>query len=700
MKKIILTPVLVLATVFLSMAQNVGIGTNTPAASAALEIKASNKGLLIPRTSTASRTGIASPAKGLMLYDTTTSSLWFHNGSAWVNLSASTGNSWKLTGNAGTNPVTDFIGTTDQQPLVFKVNNEKAGIIDYGAALANTAFGYHSLAANTGGVRNTAIGYHALSSNTSGYQNTAMGDSALYTNNAAGNTAVGSKALSANTTGGYNTATGVNVLKSNINGSYNTGSGLNALLSNIDGGNNTATGAAALEHNTGGINNSAHGMYALYSNTTGQQNTANGYAALYANDGGNYNSAHGTAALNSNIGSSYNTANGAYALYTNSSGVANTASGYNSLYNNTTGSTNTANGSYALLNNTEGNYNTATGSYALWKDSAGSANTANGYQALFSNYSGIENVAVGSYALYSNRVGWSNTAVGVRALEHNLHVFAIIYYEVGSHNTAFGYEALRMNYEGSDNVAIGYRALSNADYVVDYTVVGSQAGIFNADRYSHNPVNNTYVGAYADQTGPDYYANATAIGYNAIVDASNKVRIGDANVTVVESAAGSWTVSDGRFKNNITEDVKGLEFIKRLRPVSYNFDVNRFDEFLMQHFPDSIKAKRRLAVNTKRRLAVNTEITTKLSDIRQSGFVAQDVAEAARQSGYHFNGVHAPETPTDNWSLSYEKMVVPLVKALQEQQAIIEEQNKKINLRQQQMDALLKEMQLVKQKIK
>lgn len=96
--------------------------------------------------------------------------------------------------------------------------------------------------------------------------------------------------------------------------------------------------------------------------------------------------------------------------------------------------------------------------------------------------------------------------------------------------------------------------------------------------------------------------------------------------------------------------MKGLEFIKRLRPVSYNFDANRFDEFLMQNFPDSIKAKRKSAINTNRRSAVNTQVTTKLSDIRQSGFVAQEVAEAARQSGYNFNGVHAPENPTDNWS--------------------------------------------------
>ena len=56
--------------VFNLAAQNIGIGTNTPNASALLEIKANNKGLLIPRTSTSSRTAIDAPAKGLLVYDT------------------------------------------------------------------------------------------------------------------------------------------------------------------------------------------------------------------------------------------------------------------------------------------------------------------------------------------------------------------------------------------------------------------------------------------------------------------------------------------------------------------------------------------------------------------------------------------------------------------------------------------------------
>jgi hypothetical protein len=163
--------------------------------------------------------------------------------------------------------------------------------------------------------------------------------------------------------------------------------------------------------------------------------------------------------------------------------------------------------------------------------------------------------------------------------------------------------------------------------------------------------------------------NATAIGFQAFTDASNKVRIGNEYVTVVESNAGSWTVSDARFKTNITEEVKGLEFIKLLRPIVYNFNPEKYESFLLQKYPDSIKAKRMKDMRN---------ISSKAAQIRQSGFIAQEVQEAAKKSGYDFNGVHAPENPTDNWSLSYEKLVVPLVKAVQELSSKNDELEKEI----------------------
>ena len=83
MAKLLFTFLLV-ATTVCTQAQNVGIGTTNPAASAALEISGTNKGLLIPRTSATGRTGIATPPKGLMVYDTTHSTFYYYDGGRWL----------------------------------------------------------------------------------------------------------------------------------------------------------------------------------------------------------------------------------------------------------------------------------------------------------------------------------------------------------------------------------------------------------------------------------------------------------------------------------------------------------------------------------------------------------------------------------------------------------------------------------------
>jgi hypothetical protein len=68
-----------------SMAQ-VGIGTTNPDDSSMLDIQSTTKGMLIPRMDTSQRTGITSPATGLLVFDTDTQSFWFYSGT-WTELS-------------------------------------------------------------------------------------------------------------------------------------------------------------------------------------------------------------------------------------------------------------------------------------------------------------------------------------------------------------------------------------------------------------------------------------------------------------------------------------------------------------------------------------------------------------------------------------------------------------------------------------
>ena len=81
------------------------------------------------------------------------------------------------------------------------------------------------------------------------------------------------------------------------------------------------------------------------------------------------------------------------------------------------------------------------------------------------------------------------------------------------------------------------------------------------------------------------------------------------------------------------------------------------------------------------------------SSIRRTGFIAQEVEQAAIKTGYDFSGIIKPQTSNDHYSLSYESFVVPLVKAVQEQEKIIDNLKKEIQQQSEAYNALLKRIE-------
>ena len=590
-----------------------GIGTTTPNISSLLEVKSTKQGLLIPRMTLTQRNAIATPATGLLIYQTnSTPGFYYYTGIAWQPVSSAvTGANTSLSNLSATKINAALLpDTTNRRNFGSVAKSWKDIYLSGSVYLSGSKF-------ISGNEQNLFIG-------------------ALAGTNAKSNAY-------------WNTGVGTQSLQKNTSGSRNTGFGYFTLVNNTTGSSNTAVGGQALENNTTGYQNTAAGDFSLNSNTTGNSNTAMGKWSLTANKTGSYNTSIGESDLYYNT-ASYNTAVGGEVLLENTTGTENTSLGFQSLYLNTEGNGNSSVGVQSLYNNTIGSNNTAMGNRCLYNNTVGSGLVGIGQYALFNNgigasqsYDGVANTAIGSTSLYSNTIGYNNTASGSEAMYNNT---------TGYNNAAYGVQALRTNTTGLGNTAVGVAA----------------------------DVNN------------NSFQNATAIGYFAIVDASNKIRLGNGAVTIVESAAGSWTTSDGRFKNNIQENVKGLEFIKLLKPVTYNFDTRKFEEFLMQNYPDSIRKKRLAEIDKQ-------QATLKASSIVQSGFVAQEVEEAIKKSGYNFNGVHVPENPTDNWSLSYEKLTVPLVKAVQELSkmndakdsvinAMMDDYNTKINALQNQINEL------------
>ena len=393
---------------------------------------------------------------------------------------------------------------------------------------------------------------------------------------------------------------------------------------------------------------------------TGSDNTSYGPNVLTAISTGNFNFGFGKWALVNTTTGSQNAAFGGSVLGYNTSGSRNTGLGYAAGGNNTTGNDNTLVGNYAGVNITTGAENTAVGSQAFYSNAANSGYVAIGFQALYNSNSNIgawPNHAVGYKALYSTTSGLQNSAFGYKCLyanttAHNNSGFGLFTLQsntTGGDNSAFGCVALDDNSTGSNNTAFGTLALDGNTTGSDNTGIGRGATV-----------------------GAGNLTNATSLGSGAIVNASNKVRVGNTSVTVCEAPV-AWT-SDGRFKYNISEsDVIGLEFIKKLRPVVYNFDAKKFEEFLTKNMPEETR---------KQRLEKDF---SELTAIRQTGFIAQEVEKAAADAGYSFSGVNKPKDENDNYSLGYAHFVVPLVKAVQEQQKMIEDQKKEIESLKQQV---------------
>jgi hypothetical protein len=164
------------------------------------------------------------------------------------------------------------------------------------------------------------------------------------------------------------------------------------------------------------------------------------------------------------------------------------------------------------------------------------------------------------------------------------------------------------------------------------------------------------------------FSNTSAFGYAATTTANNQVRIGNNLVTSIGGYAG-WTTlpSDGRVKKNIKTNVPGLTFINKLKPLTYNLDLDAIDKIIQ-----------RPAIKTPYGKTIQSspeELTARKQkeQIIYTGFIAQDVQKAAKELNYDFSGVDAAKNDKDLYGIRYAEFVVPLVKAVQELSKMNEE---------------------------
>ncbi len=696
MKKTILFFLTAMFYFFISFSQ-VAINStgNLPDGSAMLDISATDKGVLIPRVTLNDVTTadpISSPATGLIIFNESGSApigLYYWDGNRW-HLLVSNNDFW---GAGSTNHIAYWSDnktlTYDYGQLYWDTANNRLGIGTSSPPVALSVFsnsykvahfetsysaswvnGIDIYAPNLGSGQtlNLMIGKSHSTKNCGwiGYKyNSNSADDNILTFghygsdfllNIKGNGYVG--------IGTQNPREQLEITKNFRMPATTTTSGIiyqdNHLFIHNYGTNNTFVGEDAGNLSLSGNDNTVMGFEACENLTSGSDNTVVGYRAAEDITSGVRNSCFGYKAGNSIT-----------------SGDHNIAIGYYAFKNATTAERSVAIGSYALQDVTVQDYNVAVG-YGALEDVTTEYNTAVGYQAAANTSSGHRITAIGYRVLYDNNSGEQNTAIGFDAGLNN---------RTGSYNVFVGNDAGLMNDEGSNNVFIGMHAAYYND-ASSNVAVGYSAGMYNEIGIENVFVGmhagdgtstidysqrNTFVGAWTDQNGE--YHNSTALGYNTKVTASNQVRIGNSSVTSIGGYRNWSNISDKRFKTNIKDNVPGLNFILLLRPVTYNLDYEKLDNFTNRKYVDTLHR--------------TNEVFT--------GLVAQEVEISAKSIGYDFSGIDKPKNPNDIYGLRYAEFVPNLIVAIQELNIKLNEITVEKQQLEQQNEILTQEKELLKQ---
>jgi len=578
----------------------------------------------------------------------------------------------------------------------------------------HVAVGAGALRNDTSGQYNTAVGYLTMYQNLSGVGNAAMGGFAMYKNKLSGyNTAVGYNSLHNHNLAGwnYNTALGSFAMEQDSSGFQNTGVGTSAFRSNVSGFLNTGVGINAGYYQKQS-NNSFVGAYS----GVGERFPGTDYAA----DTGRYNTALGGYSLYRIANGSNNVAIGYVALNADSSGTDNVAVGFGALGNVQTGSQNTAIGTNADVNAFDLTNASAIGANALV---AQSNSMVLGSILGFNFATASTNVGIGTTIpaarLHIRRNGASNGTFLANAsviIEDNTQSYVqlsnptnseggilsgnaatsirsgIVFAVDSSVYLRAGGNSNRMTIYKNGNIGVGTTIPLTKLHIYESAAADINLRVASVSSSFEPGIELVKTGSGIDwkirvdnlnlltfsrasddfaATPTDYYQVATTT-FRPAIDVNSALGGSLNRWTTVFASNGVINTSDIRDKENIQNLGYGLKEIMKLRPVMYNWKEN----------PQWGKKIGFIA----------QEVKPILAEVVQTGDLKtkQDIKNGADSSA---------NKEDDKLGIYYSDIIPVAVKAIQEQQLLIDQQAKENAALKEKIAQLEKDMQQIKEKL-
>tara|TARA_B100001093_G_scaffold152037_2_gene144789 strand:- start:541 stop:2880 length:2340 start_codon:yes stop_codon:yes gene_type:complete len=578
----------------------------------------------------------------------------------------------------------------------------------------NVAVGYETLKANTTGFDNVAVGYQSLAANVDGGDNVSIGKESLI-NSTSGdrNTAVGSRSMYLNSTGEKNVAFGYSSGKS---GDQNASFG-NYSLASVTGNNNTALGFQAgniVGGNTltSGTNNVIIGHTATVEEGDATNRIVIGKGALGLDDNtvtiGNSSITAwlSGSADNVDLGTSSNQFDVVYAnklgfgsqamtlptadgsanqiLSTDGSGTISWDGSLQDQIDAIRGNANTlryGDATHGQLFQTSGGTGRDTGTYGSGSDLQGQSFTTGSKGGILQRIETHSFGGVGAGSQLNN--GLAASYIKIREWVNDNET--VDNHALTGAVLATSAAPVFIDYTPSYNPSGDY--YPNVKFVFDETLslapntkyvmelhAGSGIGLYNktSNQYNGGQAYDIYginLSANRDHPFMIYYSGSlsstvdelnlldgsvanTVVNNKAVIyGGSGEIAATTLTASGAVTANNYVTTSDARLKEDIKPLRQGIEFIKLLNPVTYN--KMTVEDYLNKS--EEIPKKTRSEI----------------------GLIAQEVKKVADSLGLKNIVVKGKD---GIYRMDYEKIIMPLLKSVQEQQEIIKELNNRLEL--------------------